>query len=300
MQIAEASIDPENLGLSVWWWAVYLECPEILDGIGLDGAENFFSKPVKHFGRGDIWGAGVDDAAAGEEAREDEDDLDGLQADAAAVDVAVLDCQDEADAAVVFGDICRKVDQLNFSDNDGVDPIAAADGPPNAGAEAEAASNSKELHNTPTRLLYKRCCEATKHFNAELTQSAQDRKFRFQQQKMFHSYGKDTDNLTKWEFYSDDDDVLLWVEGDYILANIEEIVEMRQAPTDKTTLTRGNALRSGTGRDRVAMKYAPNRVAMLLRLYQEANPAGKILESYQNQTMSYWHLPRMTTNPLDY
>jgi len=139
-----------------------------------------------------------------------------------------------------------------------------------------------------------------------LTQNSQDRNFRFQQQKMFHSYGKDTDNLTKWEFYSDDDDVLLWVEveGDYILANIEEIVEMRQAPADKTTLTRGNALmnalRSGTGRDRVAMKYAPNRVAMLLRLYQEANPAGKILESYQNQTMSYWHLPRMTTNPLDY
>jgi hypothetical protein len=117
---------------------------------------------------------------------------------------------------------------------------------------------------------------------------------------MFHSYSKDTDNLTKWEFYSDDDDVLLWVEGDYILANIEEIVEMRQSPVDKTTLTRGNALRSGTVRDRVAMKYAPNRVAMLLRLYQEANAGGKILETYQNQTMSYWHLPRMTTNPLDY
>ena len=88
----------------------------------------------------------------------------------------------------------------------------------------------------PVRLLYKRCGEAAKHFNAELTQNSQDRNFHFQQQKMFHSYGKDTDNLTKWEFYSNDDDVLLWVEGDYILANIEEIVEMRQAPTDKIDL----------------------------------------------------------------
>ena len=169
---AEASTDPENLGLSVWWWTVYLECPEVLGRAGLDDAENFFSKPVKHFGKGDIWGAGVDDAAAAEKVRDDEDNLDGLQADAAAVDVEVLDCGDEADAAVVFGDICRKVDQLDLGGAGG-----ELDG---GGAEAEAANNSKSWHNTPVRLLYKRCCEAAKHFNAELTQNVQDRKFRFQ------------------------------------------------------------------------------------------------------------------------
>ena len=133
-----------------------------------------------------------------------------------------------------------------------------------------------------------------KHFNAELTQSAQDRKFRFQEKKMFHSYGQDTHDLTKWEFYSDDDDVLLWVEGEYVVANVEEIVEMRQVPTDKTTLTRGNALRSGTVRDRVGTKFAPDRVAMLLRLYQEADAKGDILQRYQNPTMRYWHLAMVT------
>ena len=69
---------------------------------------------------------------------------------------------------------------------------------------------------------------------------------------------------------------------------------------DKTTLTRGNALRSGTIRDRIGMKFAPHRVAMLLRLYQEADRTGKILKHYQNPAMRYWYLPRMTTNPLDY
>ena len=35
--------------------------------------------------------------------------------------------------------------------------------------------------------------------SAELTQSAQDRKFRFQQKKLFHIYEKDEADATKWE-----------------------------------------------------------------------------------------------------
>jgi hypothetical protein len=212
------------------------------------------------------------------------------------VDVAVLDPADEVDAAFVFGDICRRA---GLDDGNGAEDADGAEAERPDGAAAEA-GNQNDWHNTPTRLLYRKCCDAVKHFNAELTQSAQDRKFRFQEKKMFHSYGQDTNDLTKWEFYSDDDDVLLWVEGEYVVASVEEIVEMRQVPTDKTTLTRGNALRSGTVRDRVGTKFAPDRVAMLLRLYQEADAKGNILQRYQNPTMRYWHLPGMTTNPLDY
>jgi hypothetical protein len=41
-------------------------------------------------------------------------------------------------------------------------------------------------------------------------------------------------------------------------------------------------------------------VAVLVRLYSEADSAGKILSGYQNSKHSLYHLPRITHNPLDY
>ena len=54
----------------------------------------------------------MDDTPANEEVREDADNLDGPQVDDLAVEVGVLYCNDEADAGVVFSDICWKVDLI--------------------------------------------------------------------------------------------------------------------------------------------------------------------------------------------
>jgi len=144
---SEASADPNDLGLAVWWWAVYLECPEVLTGAGLSDSDNFFSDPVKHFGRGDVWGAGVDDAPANEEVREDEDNLDGPQVEDLAVEVEVLDCSDEVDAGVVFGDICRKVELIAEE----VEKAANAE----EAANAERAANCSKRGHPPKQCEFR-------------------------------------------------------------------------------------------------------------------------------------------------
>lgn len=214
---AQSSTDPENLGDAVWWFALYLKCPEVFSNGCLSDPDNYFSKPAKHFRRGDICGIGLDGG--------DGDGANGDSSDEAATDGIVLNHEDKASAALVFGDICRKVEL-------GAHAESNCDG---AAAEDSAGGPKDGWHHTPTRQLFKECCEAIKHCNAELTQAAQDHKFRFQTQKMFHSYGKDVEDADKWDYYSDNDDVLLWVKDKYVMANIEEIIEMRQAPSDRTS-----------------------------------------------------------------
>jgi hypothetical protein len=289
----QSATDPEDLGEAVWWFAVYLECPEVLSNGYLSDPENFFSKPVKHFGYGDLWGGGIDGIPINED--DNGDDTEGGAGEAPIV-ATILDHEDEASAASVFGDICRKVELGSQAEGDGPLPN---NGDVSGGAESEG-DCSTSWHNTPTRRLFQQCCEALKHFNAELTQAAQDRKFRFQTMKMFHSYGTDVNDADKWDYYSDDDDVLLWVEDKYVMANIEEIIEMRQAPSDRNEITKGNAIRNGTSRDRVGANYAPGRVAVLLRLYEEADKSGGALFGYQNAAFKFYSLPRITHNPLDY
>ena len=131
-----------------------LECPEVLTGAGLSDDDNFFSDPVKHFGRGDVWGAGVDDAPANEEVRQDEDNRDGPQVDDLAVEVEVLDCSDEVDAGVVFGAICREVDLVAEEVEKAANAEEAADAEGAANAD-DAANGSAKWHNTPVRMLYR-------------------------------------------------------------------------------------------------------------------------------------------------
>ena len=57
------------------------------------------------------------------------------------------------------------------------------------------------------------------------------------------------------------------------------IIVMSQAPQlhGKADLTKGDAIRRGTLQPRVGMELSPDKVAMLLRLYEEANKDGNIL-----------------------
>ena len=86
----QSCADKGRMGQAVWWWVVYLECDSLGVADILKNPDNFFSHPVKHFGKGDVWGGGkflvvlllccecvvtgVDGVAADLETREREDD----------------------------------------------------------------------------------------------------------------------------------------------------------------------------------------------------------------------------------
>jgi hypothetical protein len=55
--------DPSGAGDCTLWWVGVLQCPEIT-GNDLRRAQEFFSAPVKHFKKGDLWGDGVDFAGS--------------------------------------------------------------------------------------------------------------------------------------------------------------------------------------------------------------------------------------------
>merc|ERR1712093_131818 len=73
---------------------------------------------------------------------------------------------------------------------------------------------------------YRAVCDVLKKFNGELIRMAQDRKFRFITAKMFHDSGRAAVDTDVYDYYDEDDDVLLVVrEGDgavkYTMANVE-------------------------------------------------------------------------------
>ena len=256
-----------------------LQCPEILE-VDMSRDDNMFSKPVKHFPKQDLWGPGVDGVAPApdELTREDGDD-EGVPDSV----IEVNDPSDEADAAEIFG---RLVQQGQPQGGDGVGV--------NAGAAQGPSSHS----------VYREICTALKAFNSTLIKAAQDRKYRFQLNKMFHAQGKSIDDADKWDYYSDDDDVLLAVDvkgrgEELVMGNIEEIIVCNEAPP-QDNLLRGDALRRGQPKPRVAVNFHPERVVMLIRTYDEVDSSGNILTGYSNRNCKYFHLPLQCYNPLDY
>ena len=147
-----------HIGDCVYWWVDVLECDELLEPGLLEGPDNFFSALVKHFGIGDLWGAGLNSGEV-ETGREDHDD-----ADDPAVEVVAdsFDSREEASAADVFASACRQVESLSLQDDNPLSGGNMAGGP-----------------NTAVRKLYRDCCDATIRFNSDLVRQAQDRKFRF-------------------------------------------------------------------------------------------------------------------------
>ena len=275
----DQSIDSEtgmHVGDCIYWWVNVLECEELLEPSLLERQDNFFSAPVKHFGVDDLWGPGVN-CALPETGRED-----GIDADDCEVSVDAFDPTDEASAAAVFADACRQVEALQI---DGAPP---------------------EEPETSVRQLYRSCCDATTRFNSDLVRHAQDRKFRFQVQKMFHDRGQEGDGVDKWDYYSEDDDVLMVVGGEadgpdvFVMVNVEELAVCNQVPPNKKDLTVGEAVRNATPRGRVPIDLTPDKVVLLARSYEEVDGRGHIIPGYQNKEHKHYHLPRLTDAPPAY
>jgi len=81
--------------------------------------------------------------------------------------------------------------------------------------------------------------------------------------------------------------------------HLEEIIVCNEAPP-QDNLLRGDALRRGQPKPRVAVNFHPERVVMLIRTYDEVDSSGNILTGYSNRNCKYFHLPLQCYNPLDY
>ena len=142
------------------WWMGVLSCPEVAH-TNLRSSKEFFSTPVKHFKKADLWNLGVgdavhvEDAAGGAASREDDDDV---------IHVPVYDVDEEQDAAAIFGNLVARSGQYNA---DGVGD------------------------NRSSMEFFREVCDKLKKFNSELIKLAQDRKYRFQVTKMFHGKSKE-------------------------------------------------------------------------------------------------------------
>ena len=122
---------------------------------------------------------------------------------------------------------------------------------------------------------------------------------------MFHGQDEDRDGDQKWDYYSDDDDALVLynhpTQGEaYAMGNIEEIIVCSQKPPE-ADLTSGDAIRSGTPRSRIGVNYPePDKVVMLIRIYQEADADGHVLDGFDHKDRKYYHLPLQCEMPMDY
>jgi len=262
--------DGQAIGDCAKWWMDTLACPEVLR-TKLRAHKEFFSSPVKHFKKADLWGADIPAAADVEPeeiGREDDDDV---------VEVEVYDVDEEQDAANIFSRIVERSGQYPIGDGAG---------------------------GGDTMKFYRDVCDKLKKFNNELIKLAQDRKFRFRVTKLFHGQAKEVDNCDKWEYWSEDDDALLVVQHAGVelqaIGNIREIIVLNELPANKRNLTAGNALRRGTPRDRVPLDFKPDRVVMLLQMYNEVDSTGNVLAGYGNASHKYYHLPMYIEAAPDY
>ena len=249
-----------------------LDCPDVVTTNQRNNKE-FFSAPVNHFKPDDLWGVSVgaaphaDDAPADAPHREDDDDV---------VEIEVIDVNEEKDATTIFGRLVERSGQYGSSSGCGGDQMK----------------------------FVRDMCDKLKKFNNELIRLAQDRKFRFRVTKVFHGQAKDIDDADKWDYYSDDDDALLVVERRSIeyfaTGNNHEIIVMNQVPMNKSNLTAGDALRNGESKERIPLRFEPNRVAMLMTLYDEVDKVGNVIPGYGNAAQKYYRLPLQAECAPDY
>ena len=249
-----------------------LDCPDVAK-TNLRSAKEFFACPVKHFKKADLWNVGHSDLVLDEEPeepsesfREDDDDV---------VHVDVFDVDEGQDAAVIFGNLVARSGNYGGSVGD----------------------------RAPVE-FFREVCDRLKKFNSELTKLAQDREYRFQVTKMSHGGSKGINDCDKWDYYSEDDGALIAVEQGttykYVIGNVFEIIVLNEVPPNKRNLTAGNAVRRGTPRARVPLDYKPDRVVLLMQLYEEADANGNILKGYCNGNKAHYSLPVQAQCAPDY
>ena len=86
----------------------------------------------------------------------------------------------------------------------------------------------------------------------------------------------------------------------YAIGNVYEIIVLNEVPTKKRNLTAGEALRRGTPRARVPLNFKPDRVVLLMQLYQEADTNGDVLDGYGNANRVHYSLPVQAECAPDY
>ena len=250
----------------------------------VDNADHLFGNPWKHFNLGDVLndGVGGECPRQGERQREDDDDGDGE----VLVDVSDSEAGDDAQRA---SGILSAIIEGN----------AQGECPYTAGGGADV--DMEKLR------LYKAVCDICRKFNSELVKMAQDRKYRFIMNKMFHSTGKSKDDTDIYDYYDEDDDVLFVEklptgEVKYVLANVEHVVVSNSdVPASATQHQLQQHIRAGSFRREVPLNYPhQRRVALYLRFYEEADNKGKALLGYGNARCKYYHLPESVSQPCEY
>jgi hypothetical protein len=235
------------------WWINILDCPEIVH-TNLRNSKEFFSSPVEHFKKDDLWGAGTGGSDLfvndpNNPYREDHDDVQEIE---------VIHVDEEQDAAVIFSRLVER--------------------------SGHYGSDTGNLSKESTMRFYRDVCDKLKKFNNELIRLAQDRKFRFRVTKVFHGQSKEIKGSDKWDWYSEDDDALIVFQragiSKFVIGNIQEIIVLNQVPSNKQNLTAGDALRNGEPKARTPLNFDPERVAMLVQTYDEADKDDKVLADY--------------------
>ena len=181
----------------------------------------------------------------------------------------MIDLDEEQDAATIFSGVVRRSGQY--------------------GAAAVQGANAK------TDDFFREVCDKLKKFNSEIIKMAQDRKYRFQVTKLFHSRAKEVEEADKWDYYSEDDDALVVVEHGntkkFVIGNVLELIVLNEVPSNKRNLTAGNAVRRGKPEQRVPIDFKPDRVVLLMKIYNEADKDGKVLRGYGNANHRLHNLP---------
>ena len=105
-----------------------------------------------------------------------------------------------------------------------------------------------------------------------------------------------------YDVVDDDDDVLLWINGQYVMANVQHMIVCdNDCPAGATQGPLRRHLRTGTLRRDIPLNYRhQKRVALFVAFYDEYNAHGTKLEGHGNTTVKYFGLPAEAEQPPEY
>lgn len=167
--------------------------------------------------------------------------------------------------------------------------------------------------------FYKQMSGAVSTWNQGVKQAKSDRALRFMEEQAFRNTGTCAEDADKWDYLSEDDDVLIVeqvqepdAEGKqqprdlFILANVvDQAILKKGNPKRKTRLEEVDLMQK---EPRLKIPINLEEGALFLRKYREANAEGNILEGYQNPTrgaqgreaQKYYVSPQVANEPLQW
>jgi hypothetical protein len=252
------------LDIAARWWSDRLLTKDT--GLTVDQCVAMASDPVGTFTRNDLCNRGVTNARSDEMQTEisaskglagDDDDLEPGDTQSK---VAVLDPGDEDQASRLLGGLL-----------------------------------AQDVGDSDVHTFYKEVCYALRNLNSDLVKMAQDRRFRFIVEKMFHSQGKSGGH--KYDYWSEDDNVLAVCAIDggedvYVAANVVQVVVLSRPPTRAGKPSASDWHDALPNIHRVAIDYPyPERLFLVLRVYHGCDGKGTRLSESSTRRPSYYRLP---------